>query len=58
MGLHDVDPDRLLGNKGYDGDEIRDDLTERGIEAIIPRDRTARQSSTIAAMRQPPQAIP
>jgi len=36
MKLHDVDPDRLLGDKGYDSDEIRDDLVERGIEPVIP----------------------
>jgi transposase len=36
MKLHDVDPDRLLGDKGYDNDEIRDDLVERGIEPVIP----------------------
>jgi transposase len=36
MKLHDVDPDRLLGDKGYDSDEIRDDLVGRGIEAVIP----------------------
>src|SRR5262245_39274439 len=35
MKLHDVDPDRLLGDKGYDSDEIRDDLVERGIEPVI-----------------------
>jgi transposase len=34
--LHDVDPDRLLGDKGYDSDEIRDDLTKRGIKPVIP----------------------
>ena len=28
-----VDPDRLLGDKGYDSDAIRNDLGERGIEA-------------------------
>ena len=33
---HEVDPDRLLGDKGYDCDEIRDDLTDRGIEPVIP----------------------
>ena len=36
MELHDVDPDRLLGDKGYDSDEICDDLTDRGIEPVIP----------------------
>jgi len=34
--LHGVDPDRLLGDKGYDSDAIRDDLTKRGIEPVIP----------------------
>ena len=34
--LHDVAPDRLLGDKGYDSDAIRDDLTKRGIEPVIP----------------------
>ena len=29
-------PDRLLGDKGYDSDNIRDDLVERGIEPVIP----------------------
>jgi transposase len=36
MELHDVNPDRLLGDKGYDSDEIRDDLIKRGIEPVIP----------------------
>ena len=36
MKLHDTDPDRLLGDKGYDSDEIRDDLAKRGIEPVIP----------------------
>ena len=36
MELHDVDPDRLLGDKGYDSDDIRNDLVERGIEPVIP----------------------
>ena len=34
--LHDVAPDRLLYDKGYDSDAIRDDLTKRGIEPVIP----------------------
>src|SRR5207244_4037243 len=36
MELHDINPDRLLGDKGYDSDDIRDDLAERGIEPVIP----------------------
>ena len=34
--LHDVAPDRLLGDKGYDSDAIRNDLAKRGIEPVIP----------------------
>ena len=43
MKLHDADPDRLLGDKGYDSDEIRDDLAKRGIAPVIRPDRTGRQ---------------
>jgi IS5 family transposase len=65
--LHDVDPDKLLGDKGYDSDEIRDDLNERGIEAVIlPRSnrRTVIEYDRLQAaqcdrtVRQPSQAIP
>ena len=46
--LHDVAPDRLLGDKGYDSDAIRDDLTKRGIDPVIPPHQTAkRRSNTI-----------
>jgi len=31
VALHHLD--RLLGDKGYDGNDIRADLAERGIEA-------------------------
>ena len=36
MKLHDAQPAKLLGDKGYDSDEIRDDLAKRGIEPVIP----------------------
>ena len=36
MELHDVNPDIILGYKGYDSDEIRNDLMDRGIEPVIP----------------------
>src|ERR1700720_4194125 len=36
MELHDAQPAKLLGDKGYDSDAIRDDLTKRGIEPVIP----------------------
>ena len=29
MELHDVYPDKLLGDKGYDSDDIRNDLNAR-----------------------------
>jgi hypothetical protein len=35
-GLHDVDPGRLRGVKGYDSHAIRADLTKRGIDPVIP----------------------
>src|SRR5262249_24706582 len=43
MELHDINPDSLLGDKGYDSDDIRDDLAERGIEPVI-RPRSNRKS--------------
>ena len=36
MELYDVNPKKLLGDKGYDSNAIREDLAERGIEAVIP----------------------
>lgn len=36
MGLHDTNPGKLLGDRGYDSDEIRGDLTKRCIEPLIP----------------------
>ena len=35
MELHNVHPDKLLGDKGYDSDDIRNDLNARGIEPVI-----------------------
>jgi transposase len=34
--LHDAQPAKLLGDKGYDSDAIRSDLAKRGIEPVIP----------------------
>jgi len=49
MELHDINPDRLLGDKGYDSDDIRNDLADRGIEPGSHRDQTVRpRSNTIA----------
>ena len=36
MQLHHVHPDKLLGDKGYDSDDIRSDLADRGIQPVIP----------------------
>jgi transposase len=36
MRLHDANPSKLLGDKGYDSDGIRRDLIDRGIEPVIP----------------------
>jgi Transposase DDE domain len=36
MRLHEADPSKLLSDKGYDSDEIRRDLIDRGIEPVIP----------------------
>ena len=36
MELHDINPGRLLGDKGYDSDDIRNDLADRGIEPVTP----------------------
>jgi len=36
MELFEAQPEKLLGDKGYDADAIRDDLEERGIEPVIP----------------------
>jgi hypothetical protein len=34
MELHDINPDRLLGDNGYDSDDIRNEAN-RGIEPVI-----------------------
>lgn len=36
MELFEARPEKLLGDKGYDANAIRDDLDERGIEPVIP----------------------
>ena len=36
MRPHEADPSNLLGDKGYDSDDIRRDLIDRGIEPVIP----------------------
>ena len=36
MRLHDANPSKLLGDKGYDSDDIRRDLIDRSIEPGYP----------------------
>jgi hypothetical protein len=36
MGLCDVRPGTLLGDRGYDSDDIRNDPANRGVEPVIP----------------------
>ena len=53
MRLHDANPSKLLGDKGYDSDDIRRDLIDRGIEPVIPprsnrKTPEKRQSNMIA----------
>jgi Transposase DDE domain len=36
MELHDARPAKLLGDKGYDSDEIRNGLAKLGIKPVIP----------------------
>jgi hypothetical protein len=47
MELPRLNPDNLLGDKVYDSDDVRSDLADRGIEAVIHRNRTARLRSNI-----------
>ena len=47
MGLHDINPDRLLGDKGYDSDDIRNNSADRGIEPVIPPRSNRRNSDRI-----------
>ena len=69
MELFEAQPEKLLGDKGYDADAIRDDLEERGIEPVIPPkanrkeaipyDREGLQApQPDRALRQRPQTIP
>ena len=32
----DWDPEQLLGDKGYDSDAVRQEISDRGGEALIP----------------------
>jgi Transposase DDE domain len=48
MRLHEADPSKLLGDKGYDSDEIRRDLIDQGIEPVIPPRSNLKQFRRIA----------
>jgi len=52
--LHDVAPDRLLGDKGYDSDAIRDDFYQarhraRDLAAIEPQNADRIRSRSLPA---------
>jgi IS5 family transposase len=36
MELHNVKPNKLLGDRGYDSDDIRNRLNARAVVPIIP----------------------
>jgi hypothetical protein len=67
MELHHVHPDKLLGDKGYDSDDIRSDFADCGIQPVIPPrlnrktpieyDRET-SGATSSSGRQSSQAIP
>jgi transposase len=48
MRLHEADPSKLLGGKGYDSDDIRRDLIDQGIEPVIPPRSNLKQFRRIA----------
>jgi hypothetical protein len=52
MALHDARPGKLLRDRGSDSADIRDNLTQQGVEPVIPPQQPHR------AMCQPPQAVP
>jgi hypothetical protein len=47
MRLHEADPSKLLSDKGYDSDDIRRDLIDRGIEPVISPRSTRKTSIQI-----------
>ncbi len=47
MGEHDVDPDVLLADRGYDSDAIRDDVRTRGGSPQIPTKRNRRVQHSV-----------
>jgi hypothetical protein len=57
-------PAKLIGDKGYDSDGVRNDRAERASNSSSHRDRTTRRQSGLQAaqphraVRQSPQAIP
>ena len=47
MGEHDVDPEVLLADRGYDSDAIREDVRSRGGTPEIPTKRTRRVQHSV-----------
>jgi len=52
--MHDIDcdPEQMLGDKGYDSETVRQDIEQRGGQAMIPqhrqpKDTTSRRQSAL-----------
>jgi transposase len=43
----DCDPDKMLGDKGYDSEAVRDEIQQRGGEAEIPSTATRKIQHTV-----------
>jgi hypothetical protein len=59
MQLHEIDPAKLTGHKGYDSEGVRNGLAERGIDsaAIQPQDANRLRSGTLRGA-EPHRALP
>lgn len=51
MAEHDVDPEVLLADRGYDSDPIRDDVRARGGTPEIPTKRNRRVQHSVDRAR-------
>lgn len=47
MAEHDVDPEVLLADRGYDSDAIREDIRSRGGEPQIPTKKNRRVQHSV-----------
>jgi hypothetical protein len=54
--LRDMDPTMLLADRGYDGDAIRQDLRDRGVEPEIPTTRNRKVQYCVDKCRWLPES--